>query len=77
MKVKKVNQVSLKSSKGRKLVNIKRKKKDLSKVTTEEFLEQNFENDTDTDSDNDNDENNENIGMIYKIFGLLLLYPFK
>lgn len=61
MKVKKVNQKSLNSSKGRKLAVAKRKR-DLSKVTTEEFLEQNFQDDTDTDSDNDNDEINKNIG---------------
>ncbi|XP_070160038.1 nucleolar complex protein 2 [Polyergus mexicanus] len=60
MKVKKINQKSLKSSKGKKLTVAKRNKKDLSKVTTEEFLEQNFEDDTDSDSDND--ETNENIG---------------
>lgn len=74
MKVKKVNQVSLKLSKGRKLASSKRKKRDLSKITTEEFLEQNFEGDSDTDSDYDNDENNKNIGnylLFYKLFGFL------
>ncbi|EFN69102.1 Nucleolar complex protein 2-like protein [Camponotus floridanus] len=60
MKMKKINQVTLKSSKGRKLASAKRKKRDLSKITTEEFLEQNFEGDSDTDSDNDN--SNKNIG---------------
>lgn len=67
MKVKKVNQESLRSSRGKKLAIAKKEKhkRDLSKITTEEFLEQSF---TDTDSDNDNDEKNKNIGMIYKIF---------
>ncbi|CAL1684552.1 unnamed protein product [Lasius platythorax] len=61
MKVKKVNQESLKSSRGKKLAIAKKEKhkRDLSKITTEEFLEQSF---TDTDSDNDNDEKNKNIG---------------
>lgn len=70
MKVEKINQVTLKSSKGRKLASAKRKKRDLSKITTEEFLEQNFEYDSDTDNDNDN--SNKNIGnylLFYKIFG--------
>lgn len=62
MKVKKINQKSLKSSKGRKLTVAKKNKKDLSKVTTEEFLKQSFEDDTDSDSDND--ETNKNTGMI-------------
>lgn len=60
MKVKKINQKSLKSSTRKKLTVAKKNKKDLSKVTTEEFLEQNFEDDTDSDSDND--ETNKNIG---------------
>ncbi|KAM0728652.1 Nucleolar complex protein 2 [Formica fusca] len=60
MKVKKINQKSLKSSTRKKLTVAKRNKKDLSKVTTEEFLEHNFEDDTDSDSDND--ETNKNIG---------------
>lgn len=77
MKAKKVNQVSLKPSKKRKLANAKRKKRDLSKITTEEFLEQNFEDDSDTDNDNDNDKSNKNIGnhlLFYKIFRFLLYF---
>lgn len=39
----------------------KKKKKDLCKVTTQEFLQQDFENDTSSD---DNDEQCENTGRI-------------
>lgn len=60
MKVKKVSQKSLDSSREKKLPIAKRKKKDLSKLTTEEFFEQDFE----TDSDAYNDEQDKNIGMI-------------
>lgn len=60
MKVKKVSQKHLKESKGRKLAIAKRKKRDLSKLTTKEFFEQNFE----TDSDAYDVEEDDNIGMI-------------
>lgn len=74
MKLKKVNQESLKSSRGKKSAVTKKEKhkRDLSKTTIEEFLEQSFE-DTDTDSDNERDDDgkNKNIGMIHKIFGFL------
>jgi len=58
MKVKKVSQKD--SSKGKKLAIAKRKKTDLSKLTTEEFFEQNFE----TDSDTCDGKEEKNIGMI-------------
>lgn len=61
MKVKKVSQKPLNSPKGKKLAITKKKKKDLSKLSTEEFLEQNFETDSDTYDDNEEDKN---IGMI-------------
>lgn len=60
MKVKKVSQKPL-NSKGKKLAINRKKKKDLSKLSTEEFLEQNFETDSDT---YDDDEGNKNIGMV-------------
>lgn len=59
MKVKKVSPKSTKLLKEKQLAIIKRKKKDLSKVTTKEFFGQNF-HDIDNDTDNDNyDENYE------------------
>ena len=74
MKIKKVNQ---KSSKGKNLAT-KKKKKDFSKITTEEFF-QSFEDDT----DDDNMEKDETIGMIRNIwilfifcFDLLLLFIY-
>lgn len=60
MKVKKVSQKPL-NSKGRKLTIAKRKKRDLSKLTTEEFFEQNFETDSDAYDDVEEDGS---IGMI-------------
>jgi len=59
MKVKKVSQKN--SSKEKKSVIAKRKKTDLSKLTTEEFFEQNFETDSDTCDDGKEEKN---IGMI-------------
>lgn len=44
------------------------KKKDFSQITTQEFFEQNFENDTDSD---DNEEKDEERGMILNVFGRL------
>lgn len=63
MKPKKVNQKSLKSSRGKKSAITKKEKhkRDLSTTTMEEFLEQNFE-DTDSDNERDNDEINKNTG---------------
>lgn len=61
MKVKKVSQKPLNSPKGKKLTITKKKKKDLSKLSTEEFLEQNFETDSDAYDDDDEDKD---IGMI-------------
>ncbi|XP_020279312.1 nucleolar complex protein 2 homolog isoform X2 [Pseudomyrmex gracilis] len=52
MKIKKVNEKPRKSVKGKKTTNIKKQKKHLSKVTTAEFFEQNFEDNTD-DSENE------------------------
>lgn len=61
MKVKKVSQKPLNSTKDKKSVIAKRKKKNLSKLTTEEFFEQNFETDSDISDDSEEDKN---IGMI-------------
>lgn len=58
MKVKKVSQRPLNSPKVKKSAVAKRKKKDLSKFTTKEFFEQDFE------TDSDDGEEDENIGMI-------------
>ncbi|XP_067208098.1 nucleolar complex protein 2 isoform X2 [Linepithema humile] len=57
MKVKKVSQKSTTLSKEKRL-GVKRKKKDLSKVTTEEFFEQDFHSDIDSDENNDTDNDN-------------------
>lgn len=65
MKVKKISQEPVKSG-GRKLIITKKEKRDLSKVTTEEFLQQDFVNDIDSDI-YDSDEKDKNIGMIYSI----------
>lgn len=68
MKVKKVSQ---KLSKEKGSAIIKRKKKDLSKVTTEDFFKQDFHINIDDDENNDtdekhykNNENDKNNGMI-------------
>lgn len=56
MKVKKVSQKPLKSSKGKKLTTAKRKKRDLSQLTTEEFFKQDFETDSDVCDDDEEDK---------------------
>lgn len=62
MKVKKVRgQGPLNSPKVKKSAITKRERKDLSKLTTEEFFEQNFETDSD---DGEEDEYDKNTGMI-------------
>ncbi|XP_024883333.1 nucleolar complex protein 2 homolog [Temnothorax curvispinosus] len=55
MKVKKVRQKSLNSPRGKRVA--KRKKEDLSKLTTEEFFGQNFETDSDACDDGEEDKN--------------------
>lgn len=75
MKVKKVSQKPLNSPRGKKSAIAKRKKRDLSKLSTEEFLEQNFE--TDSDAYDDDDEGKTFDFLLYfKLFYPLLLYLF-
>ncbi|XP_012536796.1 nucleolar complex protein 2 homolog [Monomorium pharaonis] len=57
MKIKKGSQKPLNSSKKKKVTTVKRKKNDLSKLTTEEFFEQNFETDNDAYDDSKEDKN--------------------
>lgn len=56
MKMGKMNQKSPKLKEIRKLAITRKKKKDLSKVTTKEFLKQDFKDDTDSDMYDDNDK---------------------
>ncbi|XP_018349997.1 PREDICTED: nucleolar complex protein 2 homolog isoform X1 [Trachymyrmex septentrionalis] len=61
MKVKKVSQKPLNSRKVKQSVVAKRKKKNLSKLTTEEFFEQNFETNSDISDASEEDKNTDYI----------------
>ncbi|KAG5336953.1 NOC2L protein, partial [Acromyrmex heyeri] len=60
MKVKKVSKKPLNSRKDKQSVVAKRKKENLSKLTTEEFFKQNFETDSNISDDNEEDKNIDN-----------------
>ncbi|KAG5312053.1 NOC2L protein, partial [Pseudoatta argentina] len=60
MKVKKVSKKPLNLRKDKQSVVAKRKKENLSKLTTEEFFKQNFETDSNISDDNEEDKNIDN-----------------
>lgn len=68
MKMGKMNQKSPKLKEIRKLAITRKKKKDLSKVTTKEFLKQDFKDDTDSDMYDDNDKKDKSTGIVLNIW---------
>lgn len=61
-----MSQRPLKLPEVKELTVARKKKRDLSKITTKEFLEHDFENDTDSDV-YDSDEKDKNTGMFLNI----------